>query len=51
MASAGWLAAGAQMSKTGERADVPALYAMNQGRGGWQHKHVRHFVDLAYAAL
>jgi CubicO group peptidase (beta-lactamase class C family) len=25
-------------------------YAMNQGRGGWQHKHVRHFVDLVYAA-
>jgi len=26
-------------------------YAMNQGRGGWQHKHVRHFIDLVYAAL
>lgn len=26
-------------------------YAMNQGRGGWQHKHVRHLVDLVYAAL
>jgi CubicO group peptidase (beta-lactamase class C family) len=25
-------------------------YAMNQGSGGWQHKHVRHFVDLVYAA-
>jgi CubicO group peptidase (beta-lactamase class C family) len=26
-------------------------YAMNQGRGGWQHKHVRHMIDLVYAAL
>lgn len=26
-------------------------YAMNQGRGGWQHVHVRHLIDLAYAAL
>lgn len=26
-------------------------YAMNQGRGGWQHKHVRHLIDLIYTAL
>jgi CubicO group peptidase (beta-lactamase class C family) len=26
-------------------------YAMNQGRGGWQHKHVRHLIDLAYQIL
>jgi CubicO group peptidase (beta-lactamase class C family) len=26
-------------------------YAMNQGRLGWQHKHVRHMIDLVYAAL
>jgi CubicO group peptidase (beta-lactamase class C family) len=26
-------------------------YAMNQGRGGWQHRHVRHLIDLVYAAL
>jgi CubicO group peptidase (beta-lactamase class C family) len=26
-------------------------YAMNQGRSGWQHKHVRHLIDLVYAAL
>jgi CubicO group peptidase (beta-lactamase class C family) len=26
-------------------------YAMNQGRTGWQHKHVRHLVDLVYAGL
>ena len=26
-------------------------YAMNQGRGGWQHTHVRHLIDLVYGAL
>ena len=26
-------------------------YAMNQGRGGWQHTHVRHMIDLVYAEL
>ena len=25
-------------------------YAMNQGRGGWQHKHIRHLIDLVYSA-
>jgi hypothetical protein len=26
-------------------------YGMNQGRAGWQHKHVRHLIDLVYAGL
>ena len=26
-------------------------YVMNQGRAGWQHKHVRHLIDLVYQAL
>jgi CubicO group peptidase (beta-lactamase class C family) len=26
-------------------------YAMNQGRGGWLHRHVRHLLNLVYAAL
>lgn len=26
-------------------------YAMNQGRGGWQHQHVRHLIDLVYLKL
>jgi CubicO group peptidase (beta-lactamase class C family) len=26
-------------------------YVMNQGRAGWQHKHVRHLIDLVYAAM
>ena len=25
--------------------------AMNQGRGGWQHKHVRDLIDMVYASL
>ena len=26
-------------------------YAMNQGRTGWQHKHVRDLIDLVYTCL
>lgn len=26
-------------------------YTMNQGRGGWQHRHVRRLIDLLYEAL
>jgi CubicO group peptidase (beta-lactamase class C family) len=26
-------------------------YAMNEGRAGWQHPHVRHLIDLVYAVL
>ncbi len=26
-------------------------YAMNQGRAGWQHRHVRHLIDLVYESL
>jgi CubicO group peptidase (beta-lactamase class C family) len=26
-------------------------YAMNQGRTGWQHRHVRNLIDLVYASL
>jgi hypothetical protein len=26
-------------------------YGMNQGRAGWQHKHVRQLIDLVYAGL
>jgi hypothetical protein len=32
-------------------AHVAIGYAMNQGRAGWQHKHVRQLIDLVYAAL
>jgi CubicO group peptidase (beta-lactamase class C family) len=30
---------------------VAFAYAMNQGRGGWQHAHVRRLIDLVYAGL
>jgi len=30
---------------------VAFAYTMNQGRGGWQHKHVRHLIDLVHEAL
>jgi CubicO group peptidase (beta-lactamase class C family) len=26
-------------------------YAMNRGRSGWQHRHVRHLIDVLYEAL
>jgi CubicO group peptidase (beta-lactamase class C family) len=26
-------------------------YAMNRGRSGWQHRHVRNLIDLVYEAL
>ncbi len=26
-------------------------YAMNRGRSGWQHRHVRHLIDVVYEAL
>ena len=32
-------------------ARVAFAYAMNQSRAGWQHKHVRHLIDLVYEAL
>ena len=41
------LASGAEVPD----ARVAFGYAMNQGRGGWQHKHVRDLIDLIYARL
>jgi hypothetical protein len=32
-------------------AHVAFGYAMNEGRTGWQHKHVRQLIDLVYQAL
>jgi CubicO group peptidase (beta-lactamase class C family) len=26
-------------------------YAMNQGRSGWQHPHIRHLIDLVYGCF
>jgi CubicO group peptidase (beta-lactamase class C family) len=47
----GHFGAGGSLGFGDPDARVAIGYAMNQSRTGWQHAHVRHLIDLVYAAL
>jgi CubicO group peptidase (beta-lactamase class C family) len=47
----GHFGAGGSLGFADPEAHLAFAYAMNQGRAGWQHKHVRDLIDLVYAAM
>src|SRR5438093_10319287 len=44
----GHFGAGGPLGSADPDARLAFGYAINQGRAGWQHKHVRHLIDLVY---